>query len=173
MTERTNNNKKVIDYLYQMFLVLLGAGIALGSSWITQSWQHTKERKELVNHIKGSVQNDIKNIDGLTNLLQEYLKEPNRLLSANSFRWQNEATFLQAVANRAGSLDMAVIIELSKYYDMIEQSRAFRRNLRDTLLSNSGDAKKSLRDIQVYFDVLKAQKRVGEDLIKLLEKTYP
>ena len=64
MTERTNNNKKVIDYLYQMFLVLLGAGIALGSSWITQSWQHTKERKELVNHIKGSVQNDIKNIDG-------------------------------------------------------------------------------------------------------------
>ena len=168
----TRDSNKVIDYLYQFFLVLLGAGIALGSSWITQSWQYTKERKELVNHLKGSLQHDIGRIDSFINFLQPYLEDPTRQLAANSFRWQHEATFLQPVANRAGSLDIKVISKLNHYFEMVEQSKAFRSSLRDSLSSNWGDVGKSFRDLQAYIEVLKVQKTAAEELLKEIEKTY-
>jgi hypothetical protein len=160
------------DYLYQFLPVLLGAFIALISTWVSQSWQYSKERKELVNYIEGSLRNDITNIDGLLNQLQQYERDHDKRLSANSFRWQHEATFIQAIVARAGSLDMKVVAGLNKYCDMIEQSKAFRGVLRETLLSNAGDVGKSSTELQAYTEVLKAQKVVGADLLKIIGSIY-
>ena len=79
---------------------------------------------------------------------------------------------MQAVVARAGSLDMAVVMGLNKYCDMVEQSKAFRGILRETLLSNSGDVGKSSTELQAYIEVLKAQKVVGEDLLKTIGGIY-
>jgi hypothetical protein len=166
-------SKKRADYLYQFLFVLLGAFIALVSTWISQSWQYSKERKELMNHIEGSLKNDITNIGELVDYLEQYQKEPSkRRLSTNSFRWQHEATFIQAIVARAGSLDMAVVMGLNKYCDMVEQSKAFRSILRETLFLNSGDVEKSATELQVYVEVLKAQKKTGEDLLKAIKSAY-
>jgi hypothetical protein len=57
---KTNTTRKGKgDHLFQLALVLLGAFIALGSSWLTLRWQDTRQREDVVNHIKGSIQNDL------------------------------------------------------------------------------------------------------------------
>ena len=79
---------------------------------------------------------------------------------------------MQAVANRAGALDVAVVVKLNKYFDMVEQSKAFRGSLRETLLANSGNVRRSLTELQAYVNVLNIQKSIGEDLIKDIENIY-
>ncbi len=168
----TKDGKKPVDYVYQLLLVLLGAGIALGSSWVTQSWQETKERKELVNHIKGSLEHDIGRVDSFINYLQPYLNDPKQQLAAISFRWQHEINFLQTITNRVGSLDIPVIKGLNHYYEMVEQSKAFRNILRECLGANWGDTKKCIKQLQAYLEVLRVQKRAAEDVLKIIEDTY-
>lgn len=176
MTDKNKkrNSKKCLKYLYQLSLVILGALIALVSSRITQHWRKVDECKGLANHIKASVQNDIDSIEQLITMLQPYLQKPlERNLSPYSFHWQHESAFIQAVAVESGSLDLEVIKKLSKYYNMIEQSKSFRNILSESLKANEGDVNKSTRELQIYIEVLESQKSVGEDLFEIVEKKYP
>jgi hypothetical protein len=109
---------------------------------------------------------------GFIDSLQSYMDNPAGQLSAYSLRWQHENTFLRAVADRVGSLDVAVIEKLNRYFDMIEQSKAFRQNLRESLALNRGNVRKSHKELAAYILALKSEIEVAKELLAVIKKSY-
>jgi hypothetical protein len=97
------DKKKLLDYIYQLLLVLLGASIALASTRVTHYWQTIDERKEVTNLVGSCIQDEINNLDGYIKMLKTYAQNPsNEKLSTYSFRWQHESGLIKAVGLKAG-----------------------------------------------------------------------
>ena len=92
---------------FQVFLVLVGAAIALCSAKLTQTWETSKRKDIIADYLKGVITFELNLRSKLKTKVGDILKErPDARIDSTSFEWHPDLSLLDLASSCCGNAFM-------------------------------------------------------------------
>jgi hypothetical protein len=172
----SNKNAATVrgERIFQVFLVLLGAAIALISTAIPEYRHRTERRLQAANMIRGSVERELNMCRGLSTLLERDRRNSfDGQYFVGSFQWAHGDEVLLAQVADLGDLEYEVVEAFNIYFVDLKQCQSFRDCLVEALKVSGFKPSQTEKEMTAYLVALKAVSGAGNELLKRLDRYYP
>lgn len=162
------------ERIFQIFLVILGASIALMSTWVAQRHDKNEKRIETVSIIRSSVERELHLCYGISALISKN-RDANfdGQYFIGSFQFAHTDELLVTIMPNLSNLKREIINKFNIYYINLKQCQAFRDLLVKSLENSQFKPSQTSKEITAYLISLEALAKSGNELILSLKKEYP